>query len=64
MYAIARLGDNILVVAFAVLATYLLWPKRESDRLADVTDEVNYMINQWDSLIGYCENGVVETEAA
>jgi uncharacterized membrane protein YccC len=40
LYVIARLGDNILGVAFAVLATYLLWPKRESDRLADATDEV------------------------
>ncbi len=34
-YAIARLGNNILGCAIALLATYLLWPNRKTKNIPD-----------------------------
>ncbi len=34
-YAMARLGNNILGCAIALLATYLLWPNRKTKNIPD-----------------------------
>lgn len=38
LYSVARLGNNILGVLLALLASYVLWPKRDADQLKVAVD--------------------------
>lgn len=60
VYSVARLGNNLLGVMLALLATYLLWPKRDAEGLGAALDEAIQSNLKYLILSLQSENGLDE----
>lgn len=68
-YSLARLGDNVIGALLALIATYVLWPKRNADELRNamanaVHANLEYLaLSLRGSEVGYAERESIRREA-